>query len=93
LKLKYDTLLSNFAFKFKLRRYTRGEHLLSGQRDDGHVPGAQGARGGVAQGRAVQVAPFKPTLKAPGTKRLKLKYDEPAQKLLSNSTCAAAART
>jgi len=27
-------------------------------------------------GRAVQVDPIKPTLKAPGTKRLKLKYDE-----------------
>ena len=31
-------------------------------------------------GRAVQVDPIKPTLKAPGTKRLKLKYD----KLLSS---------
>ena len=28
------------------------------------------------QDRAVQVDPIKPTLKAPGTKRLKLKYDE-----------------
>ena len=28
-------------------------------------------------GRAVQVGPMKPTLKAPGTKRLKLKYDVP----------------
>ena len=28
------------------------------------------------QGRAVQVDPFKPTLKAPGTKRLKLKHDK-----------------
>ena len=27
-------------------------------------------------GRAVQVGPMKPMLKAPGTKRLKLKYDE-----------------
>ena len=26
---------------------------------------------------AVQVDPIRPTLKAPGTKRLKLKYDEP----------------
>ena len=33
-----------------------------------------------ALGRAVQVVPIKPTLKPPGTKRLKLKYDE----LLSN---------
>jgi len=29
------------------------------------------------RGRAVQVDPIKPTLKAPGTKCLKLKYDEP----------------
>ena len=28
-------------------------------------------------GRAVQADPIKPTLKAPGAKRLKLKYDEP----------------
>jgi len=27
-------------------------------------------------GRVVQVDPIKPTLKVPGTKRLKLKYDE-----------------
>jgi len=32
------------------------------------------------QGRAVQVDPIKPTLQAPGTKRLKLEFDE----LLSN---------
>jgi hypothetical protein len=29
-------------------------------------------------GRAVQVAPIRPTLKAPGTKRLKLQYDDTA---------------
>ena len=29
------------------------------------------------QGRAVQVDPIKPTLKAPGIKLLKLKYDKP----------------
>ena len=29
-----------------------------------------------SRGRAVQVDPVKPTLKAPGTKRLKLEYDE-----------------
>jgi len=29
------------------------------------------------QGRAVQVEPMKPPLKAPGTKRLKAHYDEP----------------
>ena len=30
-----------------------------------------------AQGRAVQVDPIKSTFKAPGSERLKLKYDEP----------------
>jgi len=37
--------------------------------------GRQEARaGGRGQGRAVLVDPIKPTLKAPGTERLKLKY-------------------
>jgi len=40
----------------------------------------QALGGGEDQGEAVQVDPIKPTLKAPGTKRLKLKYD----KLLSS---------
>jgi len=31
----------------------------------------------VPQGRAAQVDPIKPTLKAPGTKRLTLKCDDP----------------
>jgi hypothetical protein len=31
---------------------------------------------GMDWGEAVQVDPIKPTLKAPGTKRLNLKYDE-----------------
>jgi len=31
---------------------------------------------GPLQGEAMQVDPMKPTLKAPGTKRLKLKYDK-----------------
>ena len=52
-------------------------------RGDGHtgdgVPGrrrhAVGA--GHGHGKAVQVDPIKPTLKAPGTKRLKLKFDKP----------------
>jgi len=34
------------------------------------------------RGRAVQVDPIKPTLKAPGTKRLKLKYDKSLPNLL-----------
>ena len=61
MKLKYDELLTNFAFKFNLRRYTAGA-----QRERRHLPG-----------RAVRVDPIKPTLKAPGIKLLKLKYDKP----------------
>jgi hypothetical protein len=37
---------------------------------------ARRARELAAQDKAVQVDPIKPTLEAPGTKRLKLKYDE-----------------
>jgi hypothetical protein len=37
---------------------------------------ARAARG-ITLGRAVQVHPMRPTLKAPGSKRLKLKYGEP----------------
>jgi hypothetical protein len=33
------------------------------------------------QGRAVQVHPIKPTLKPPGTERLKLKHDQPLSNL------------
>ena len=33
------------------------------------------------RGRAVQVDSIKPTLKVPGTERLKLKYDEPPSNL------------
>jgi len=36
------------------------------------------------RGEAVQVDPIKPTLKAPGTKRLKLKYDEPLSNFAFN---------
>jgi len=43
------------------------------------APLHQGLPAGV-RGRAVQVDPIKPTLKAPGIERLKLKYEE----LLSN---------
>ena len=41
------------------------------------------------RGRAVQVDPIKPTLKAPWTQRLKLKVTFCFQILVSNSTCAA----
>ena len=37
-------------------------------------------RGRLYLGRAVQVDPIKPTLKAPGTTRLKLQYDGPLSK-------------
>jgi len=45
---------------------------------DTHAAGGGCARAGarVEQGRAVQVDPIKPTLKAPGSERLKLKCDE-----------------
>ena len=36
-----------------------------------------GRGGGPRYGKAVQVEPMKPTLKAPGSTCLKLKYDEP----------------
>ena len=37
---------------------------------------ARRPRGALRQGRAVLVDPIKPTLKAPGTKRLTLRYDK-----------------
>jgi len=42
-------------------------------------------------GKVLQVDPIKPSLKTPGTKRLKPKCDKPHSNLLSNSTCAAIA--
>jgi len=59
--------------------------LLRGARPQRRRGGARGHRGGRGgggrqqddrQGRAVQVEPIKPTLRAPGTKRLKLQYYE-----------------
>jgi hypothetical protein len=63
LKLKDDELVSNFALKFKLRRYIVG---IAWSPFDGTL---------MTTGRAVQVDPMKPKLKPPGTKRLKLEYD------------------
>ena len=40
----------------------------------------------------MQVDPIKPTFKAPGSKRLKLKYNVPLSNFALNSTCAATAR-
>jgi len=70
LKLKYDGLLSNIGFKFNLRCYSSAsEHLHKKM----NVPMEKIP---AALGRAVQVASIRPTLKAPGTKRLTLKCDE-----------------
>ena len=44
------------------------------------APDGEGGGGDARQGRAVQVVLIKPTLKAPGTKRLKLTYDGMASK-------------
>ena len=64
LYLKYDKLVSTFAFKFNLRRYTASPFLSSSS-----LP----RRCGGNRGMAVQVDPIKPVLKAPRTKRMKLK--------------------
>jgi hypothetical protein len=72
LKLTYEILLSIFAFNFTLRRYTSGG-----------VPRCQAVRRRrplrrrvpAALGRAMQVEPMEPILKAPGTGHLKLTYD------------------
>jgi len=58
LKLKYDVPVSNFAFNFNLHRYISVYDSSSSSLN--------------YYGRAVQVDPMKPTLKAPGSKRLKL---------------------
>jgi len=75
LQLKYDKLLTIFAFNFNLRRYMKGVLDEFGgvsaqvlDLSDANIWG-----GG---GRAVQVHPMKPTLKAPETKRLKVKHDQ-----------------
>jgi hypothetical protein len=68
LKLLYVGPLSKFAFKINLRRYIQ---------EDTTGRCAELAAEVAAQGRAVQVDPIKPTLKAYGTKRLTLKSDEP----------------
>ena len=62
LKLKCDILLSNVAVKFNLSRYIM-------------VYNHSFKSGLAGRGRAVQVDPIKPTLKPPGTERLKLKCD------------------
>ena len=51
-----------------------------GDTKEGYYIGREVAAGAPEHGRPVQVEPMKPVLKAPGTKRLKLKYN----KLLSS---------
>jgi hypothetical protein len=60
LKAKCDEALSNFALSFNLRRYNTAD---------------AGEEAVCMNGAAVRVDPIKPTLKAPGTKLLKLEYD------------------
>ena len=62
LNLTYDKPLSNFAFKFNLRRYTVVKPMAGRRHRHQH-------------GRPVQLDPIKPNLKPPGTERLKLKCD------------------
>jgi hypothetical protein len=73
LKLKYDKSLSIFVFKFNLSRYNqiRRGHLDRARRIAGPFifPHRVRLRRPI-HGKAVQVEPMKPMLKAPGTKRL-----------------------
>jgi len=73
LKLEYHKLLSKFAFNCNLRRYSlepatdgSGTSFVDIDGFDNWILGS-----------AVQVDPMKPTLKAPGTKRLKLEHEKP----------------
>jgi len=63
LKLKCDLPHSNFAFKFSLRRYTV---------EPGFDTPCTLSTPSALPGKAVQVDPIKPMLKARGTERLKL---------------------
>jgi len=76
LELKCDELLSSFAFNFNLRRY----NVVSASRDRTIITWDLIRERRISShqqhGKAVQVEPMKSTLKAPGTKRLKLKHDK-----------------
>ena len=74
LKLRYHKGISNFSFKFNLRRYTRGGG--PGPRRTAGAAARLLQQRGSDPGRAVQVYPIKSTLKVPGTKRVQLKFDE-----------------
>jgi len=64
-------------------------HSGGGVRVGGRRGGGYGPPLALAPGRAVQVDPMKPKLKAPGSERLKLNCNDCLHILLSNSTCAA----
>jgi len=69
---------------FKVRLMTwRGLSISPYMADAAYANIVEGLASAI--GRAVQIDPIKPALKAPGSERLKLKYEE----LDSNSTCAA----
>jgi hypothetical protein len=92
LKLECDRLLSSSAFSFNVRPYTQESELeaaeaaveAANRRNNTASFGASspGAAGWASPGKAVQVGPMKYVSKAPGTKRLKLKYDKPQSILL-----------
>ena len=82
LKLKCDKLLSTFAFNINLRRHNVVSLRARNLCDGGSV--AYTTLRVVPPGEAVQLDPIEPTLKAPGTKRLKLKCDELLSSFASN---------
>ena len=107
LKLNYNELLSSFAFNFNLRRYTTATHSLVVRHLRKQYPGMGGkvvrAVRGVSVavpegecfgllGRAVQVAPIRPTLKRVELSNCNSSAMCCFQDLLSISTCAATPR-
>jgi len=72
LRVKCDEPLSNFAFNVNLRPHVTVNYLEQG---NVYVDASATATDVDANGRAAQVDPMRPVLKAPGTKRLKLKCD------------------
>ena len=64
------------AFQTLVLSYMAAHEVASNIRQSVRCGGGGRAGAGADPGRAVQVDPIKPTLKAPGTKRSKLKYDE-----------------
>jgi len=77
LKLEYDKLLSSFAFNFNLRRFMEDKNRTEFSVIDGVRYFNTGDIGAFTAkvGRCKLTRAMKPTLKAPGTKHLRLKYD------------------